>query len=240
MTNIRAERLALPLLVAVVAWWFLLNGAGIAQPISGARAMSDMPEMSGMPGMSATPAPWATVGMWVAMMAAMMLPGAMPWIAAQGAPFAVGYLMVWTTFGAGASLVEWELDRAGALSGTMALNGTTIAAVVVSAVGFYELTPFKSACLRHCSRGTARDAVPGARIRTAVGTGLRQGLFCLGCCWALMALMFVAGVMNVVAMLALTAFIALEKLMPARAQLPRVAGAALLLGAVVLGLHIGT
>jgi predicted metal-binding membrane protein/pimeloyl-ACP methyl ester carboxylesterase len=232
MTNIRAERLALPAAVAVAAWWFVLHGAGMP-PMTPA-----MPEMSGMPGMSSAPAISAAaalpalIAMWVAMMAAMMLPGAAPWIAARGTPFAAGYLLVWTVFGAGAASVQWALDRAGALSGGMALNGAPLGALVVAAVGVYELTPFKNACLQHCR---VDDRARRAGIRTALADGVRQGMFCLGCCWALMALLFVAGVMNAIAMLALTAFVVVEKLAPPRAQIARIAGVALLAFALVPG-----
>jgi predicted metal-binding membrane protein len=183
----------------------------------------------------------ALVLMWIAMMAAMMLPGAVPWIAAQGTPFAAGYLAVWTIFGAGAAVVQSGLDRIGALSGAMALHGALVAALVVAAVGVYELTPLKNACLHHCRPDDrARNAELGAGMRTNLAAGIRQGLYCLGCCWALMALLFVAGVMNVVAMLALTAFIVVEKLLPARVPVARIAGVALIAAAAVLGWRAGT
>jgi predicted metal-binding membrane protein len=203
-------------------------------------AMPDMQAMPGMPATSVGPGLPALVLMWIAMMAAMMLPGAAPWISAQGTPFAAGYLAVWTIFGAGAAVVQSGLDRIGALSGAMSLHGAAVAALVVATVGVYELTPLKSACLRHCRPDDrAPDAAPGAGFGTNVSAGMRQGLFCLGCCWALMALLFVAGVMNVVAMLALTAFIVVEKLAPPRVPIGRVAGVALILCAAVLGFRAG-
>ena len=193
---------------------------------------------AGMP--AAMPGLPALVLMWIAMMAAMMLPGAAPWISAQGTPFAAGYLVVWTIFGAGAAVLQSGLDRIGALSGTMALHGAAVAALVVAAVGVYELTPFKSACLRRCRPDDpAHDAALGAGVRTNIAAGIRQGLFCLGCCWALMALLFVAGVMNVLAMLALAAFIVVEKLVPARVPVCRVAGIALIASAAVIGWRAG-
>ncbi len=223
MTSIRPERLLIAGAVAASAWWYLLHGAGMPAP------------MSGMPEMSAAPALPVLIGMWIAMMAAMMLPSAVPWIAAQGTPFAAGYLGVWTIFGAAAALLQWILDGAGALSGTMALHGTAVAAVVVATAGIYELSPFKHACLRNCRpNDRAREAAPRAFWPTTK-SGIRQGIFCLGCCWALMGLLFVAGVMNVVAMVALSAFIILEKLVPQGARVARIAGVALLVGAAVIG-----
>jgi predicted metal-binding membrane protein len=181
------------------------------------------------------------VALWVAMMAAMMLPSAAPWIAARGTPFAAGYLAVWTLFGVGAAVVQWALDRTGALSGAMSLHGGAAAALVVAGVGVYELTPFKNACLQHCRPvDGARETESSGGMRADLAAGLHRGTFCLGCCWALMALLFVTGVMNVVAMVALTAFIALEKLVPPRVPIARIAGIALLAAAAALGFRIVT
>jgi predicted metal-binding membrane protein len=225
MTNIRAERLAIPAAVAVAAWWFVLHGAGMP-------AMTAAPEMPAMPAIPEAAALPALIVMWVVMMAAMMLPSAAPWIAARGTPFAAGYLAVWTLFGVGAAVVQWALDRSGALSGAMSLHGGAAAALVVAGVGVYELTPFKNACLQHCRPvDGARETESSGGMRADLAAGLHRGTFCLGCCWALMALLFVTGVMNVVAMVALTAFIALEKLVPPRVPIARIAGIALLAAA---------
>jgi len=227
MTNTRLDRLLIPALVTALAWWYLLHGAGMPPA---------MPGMDAMPGMSAMTDGMSDPGtlfvMWSVMMVAMMLPGAAPWIAARGAPFATGYLLVWVAFGAVAALVQWQLERAGALSATMALRSAPLAALVVAAAGVYELMPLKRVYLRRCRPDDRAPATPTAGmtragIASAVESGVRQGLFCVGCCWALMALLFVTGVMNVAWMVAITLLVAAEKLLPFRVHV--VAGAALVL-----------
>src|ERR1700688_1931077 len=138
MTNTRLDRLLIPAAGAALAWWYLLHGAGMPAP------------MPGMPGMSAMPSPGALVVMWIVMMAAMMLPSAAPGIARHGLPFALGYVFVWTVFGAAAALVQVQLDRTGALSDAMALQSVPLVALIVLAAGAYELSPLKAACLRRC------------------------------------------------------------------------------------------
>src|ERR1700682_5731229 len=154
--------------------------------------------MTSMPGMAEMPAgasPAALFAMWAVMIAAMMLSGALPLIRGRGVPFALGYLLVWTGFSAAAALIQWELQRGGALSGAMALQSAPLAALVVIGVGAYQLTPFKRSCLSWCREQAAEGAVALPQRRWgAVVDGIRYGCACLGCCWALMALLFVFGV----------------------------------------------
>ena len=196
-----------------------------------------MPDMPGMPGMEAAPA-WTAVHagivflMWTAMMVAMMLPGAIPAIAARGGVFTAGYFGAWTIFAGGATLLQWGLERAGALSAASALTSAPLAAIVIAAVGIYQLGPLKSACLRRCRmEAQPQDARESARAKLVLG--MRHGALCVGCCWALMLLLFVGGVMNVVWIGALTLLVLAEKTLPRSIVLARAAGVALIVFATV-------
>jgi predicted metal-binding membrane protein len=222
--------------VVAAAWSYLLHGAGMA------TSMPAMPEMHGMEDAalaSASPT-WSAgragimLGMWAAMMMAMMLPAAATAIAARGALFALGYIAVWSAFAAGATLLQWALERAGLLAAGMELRSAPLAALVVAAIGIYQLIPLKNACLRHCRLDAAAHAGDaGAAVRANLARGMRHGLSCVGCCWALMLLLFVGGVMNVVWTAALTFFVLAERVLPRQIVLARAAGVALILfGAV--------
>jgi predicted metal-binding membrane protein len=168
--------------------------------------------------------------MWVAMMAAMMLPSAAPTVllvaalawerpASSNLPaaailFASGYLRVWCGFSFAATLLQWGLDEFGLLSETMAFGNSILASTVLIAAGVYQWTPLRDTCLRHCRLPTEfliRYWRPGSL--GAVLTGVRHGLFCFGCCWMLMALLFVGGVMNLAWIGVIALFVLLEKTM---------------------------
>ncbi|MBV8579591.1 MAG: DUF2182 domain-containing protein [Candidatus Eremiobacteraeota bacterium] len=182
--------------------------------------------MPGMP-MGATPPAWtlyhagAVLVAWIAMMVAMMLPTAAPAIMRRGPVFALGYATAWAGFGIAATALQWVLERTGALSIHMSLTSAALAAAVVLAAGIYQLTPLKAACLQHCRTESDADtaaimtvagtSTAGARIVAALAHGLRHGAHCIGCCWALMLLLFVGGAMNLVWMAALTLYLLLEK-----------------------------
>ena len=225
--------------IILLAWFYLLRGAGMDL-----RAMGDM----SMP-MAATP--WS-VGhftllcvMWAVMMAAMMLPSAAPMILlyatiarrrrAQGGAvaatgmFAFGYIAVWATFSLAATTLQWRLDKAALLSPTMMTTSVATAGIVLVAAGVYQWTPLKQACLRQCR--SPLDFVLGywrEGSRGAVVMGLRHGLFCVGCCWMVMLLLFVGGVMNLLWIAGIALFILVEKTAPGGRWLGRVAGAALI------------
>jgi predicted metal-binding membrane protein len=227
--------------VIVAAWAYLLLGAGIDM---------EMMDMGG--GQLMAMAPEWTIGyaalifiMWVVMMAAMMLPSAAPTILlvaalmrnrggssgavpATAALFASGYILVWSGFSLVAASLEWGLSEAGLLSETMALGNAIIVGAVLVAAGVYQWTPFKDTCLRHC-RSPAEFLVRHWRRGAlgAVRTGIRHGLFCLGCCWMLMALLFVGGLMNLAWVGAITLLVLVEKTMPWGGRISRVAGALL-------------
>jgi predicted metal-binding membrane protein len=241
----RDRALVLASLVAVImlAWAYLILGAGIE--------MDEM-DMGGGQIMMMAP-PW-TLGyaaliflMWAIMMVAMMLPSAAPTIllvtalardriAPVAIPFACGYVLVWTGFSLAATALQFGLDRAGVLSGTMATSSAALAGVVLIVAGAYQWTPLKQACLRHCRSplafllGRWRKGAWGA-----VTNGMRHGLFCLGCCWMLMVLLFVGGLMNLLWIAALALLVLIEKTLPWGGRTSRATGAALVVwGAVTL------
>ena len=229
--------------VGTLAWVYLAAGAGI-----------DM-SMAGMP---MEPMPWSTFyatlvfTMWWVMMIAMMVPSAAPMVmlftaikrkqAASVNPsveawiFLGGYLLIWAGFSLIAALAQWGLERAGLLSMAMANTSAVLGGVVLLAAGLYQFTPVKTACLRYCQSPVlflSRHWRPGAA--GALRMGLRHGGYCLGCCWFLMVLLFVTGVMNLVWIAAIALYVACEKLLPLGHRLSRAAGVALIVsGTIVL------
>jgi predicted metal-binding membrane protein len=206
---------------AALAWGWLLAGTGVgmqAMDMGGGGAMLMRPEWT---------LGYATLvlAMWVVMMAAMMLPSAAPAILRAASPlaFAAGYLAVWTGFSLAATLAQFALDRSGLLSDAMALRGNIAAGAVILAVGLYQFTPLKHSCLRSCASPSGRDETAGQSLRE----GLRYGANCVGCCWALMTLLFAAGVMNLLWAAAIALWLTAEKLLPWGGRIARIAGAGL-------------
>jgi predicted metal-binding membrane protein len=142
--------------------------------------------------------------------------------------FGAGYALAWTAFSAAAALTQLALHRAAVLSLEMASTSAVMGGTLLMIAGAYQWLPLKGACLIHCRSPLAflthewREGAAGA-----LRMGLRHGLYCVGCCWALMSLLFVAGVMNLLWVAAITLFVLVEKLAPRGAQLGKVAGAAL-------------
>ena len=193
----------------------------------------------------------ALFAMWSVMMVAMMLPSAAPVLllvagmtrrrrergipAAHTGIFLAGYLAAWTGFSAAAALAQWALHRSALLSGSMSLVDPRLSGVVLVVAGVYQWLPLKSVCLTHCRSPVGwlgsewREGAGGAFVM-----GLRHGIFCLGCCWALMALLFVAGVMNLVWVAAIAVLVLLEKTGPAGRMVGRAAGVLLAVWGVSL------
>jgi predicted metal-binding membrane protein len=187
----------------------------------------------------------AVFGMWSIMMAAMMLPAALPVLGAyqrmtaggaMGATadgvvyFAAGHLMVWIGFAAAATLAQWVLLGSDAIEPMMIeLRSPVAAGLVLAAAGTFQWTPLKNACLSRCRAPLGflltewRPGRAGALVM-----GLRYGLFCVGCCWALMALIFVFGAMNLLAIITLTGLVVLEKTVPGGDQFARAIGIGLI------------
>jgi len=237
--------------VVVLAWAYLLFGAGIKMEMmdmGGGQMMAMSPEWTLGYGL-------IFVVMWVAMMVAMMLPSAAPAILLaaaldrrrstasapqQGMLFASGYLLVWSAFSLLATLLQWGLDEAGLLSGTMAAGNRILAGAVLVAAGAYEWTPLKNTCLAHCRSPIAFLLQHWRQGRLgAVVTGMRHGLFCLGCCWILMALLFVGGLMNLLWVAAIALLVLIEKTAPWGGRMARITGVVLAIwGAAALALAI--
>ena len=179
----------------------------------------------------------AVLVMWAVMMAAMMLPSALPMLlqfvdlarrngeAARGQIFVCAYLLVWLVFSIVATALQWGLQAAGWTDPMAASRSAWLTAALLLLAGIYQFSPLKQVCLARCRSPIGfllGEWRPGAR--GALVMGLRHGLFCLGCCWALMALLFVGGVMNLAWVAALTLVVALEKLLPRGALLAALMG----------------
>lgn len=179
--------------------------------------------------------------MWVVMMAAMMLPGALPVILrfAERAPraaatalayaFGAGYLLVWIAFSLAATLLQWGLAESRLLSPMMEAASPLVAAWILIAAGFYQWLPLKRVCLAHC-RAPRPSSPPlpwHSGIVSALRSGAEHGVACLGCCGILMLLLFAGGVMNLAVIASITLLVLLEKLAPFGAQLGRFTGVVL-------------
>ncbi len=183
----------------------------------------------------------AILGMWAIMMAAMMLPSALPMLlqfvdlarrngeAARGRVFVGAYLLVWLVFSIAATALQWCLQAVGWTDPMAASRSPWLTAALLLLAGIYQFSPLKKVCLARCRSpigfllGEWRPGAIGALVM-----GLRHGLFCLGCCWALMALLFVGGVMNLAWVAALAIAVAVEKMLPRGAQVAAVMGLVLI------------
>ena len=139
--------------------------------------------------------------------------------------FTLGYLAVWAAFSAAVVAAQWGLERVGVLTGMMQIGSGSVAGVVLILAGLYQLTPLKQACLRHC-QNPLLFLVHHWRAghRGALRMGSEHGVFCLGCCWFLMALLFVGGIMNLIWIAGLALYVAFEKLASNRPWLMNAAG----------------
>lgn len=190
--------------------------------------------------------------MWAVMMIAMMVPSAVPMIQAFLAVnerrrnssgqlvsvgfFLLGYVAIWTSFSAAAALGQWGLHKAALLSPAMVATSPVVSGGLLLAAGVFQWTPLKRACLRGCRSPLSflmsewRDGAAGA-----FSMGLRHGAYCVGCCWALMALLFVVGVMNLLWVAVIALFVMAEKILPRGELLGYIGGAALVTaGAAVM------
>jgi predicted metal-binding membrane protein len=193
--------------------------------------------------------PWKPIefgyvfAMWVVMMIGMMTPSVAPMILiygrvgrqamVDGKPFAAttwfvgGYLLAWMAFSLGATSAQWALERAALLTPMMTSASNILGGVVLIIAGLYQWTPLKEACLFQCQtpltfilrHGGFRGDPAGA-----LKLGMSHGTYCIGCCWALMALLFVGGVMNLFWIAALAILVLLEKVVPAGRIVARLAG----------------
>ncbi|MFC3282727.1 DUF2182 domain-containing protein [Litchfieldella rifensis] len=242
----RDRQLVMGGLVAVIAlcWGYLfVEAASMAQMGAMLKPMSSDPWTLGEASL--------VLVMWVVMMTAMMLPSATPMIllhttisrnrqargqrAVASGIFASGYLVVWLAFSLLAVVLQYGLERAALLSPMMTMTSLVAAGVVLIGAGIYQWTPLKDACLRHCRSPLDfvlthwREGRWGAFMM-----GLRHGVYCVGCCWVLMLLLFVGGVMNLLWIAGLALWVLVEKLAPAGHWLGRG------MGMVLIGWGIAT
>ncbi len=216
---------------AALAWVYL---AVVAAGMGDAEAMARI-------------RPWGAVDfalmflMWAVMMVGMMLPSAAPMILLfaainrkqreQGGPFVptgafgAGYVIAWTGFSVLATALQWALEQVALMSPMMVSASPAVGGLVLVAAGVYQWTPLKHACLKRCrspfefiSRRWRRGA------GGALAMGLEHGAFCVGCCWVLMGLLFVGGVMNLLWVAAIAFFVLIEKAAPFGALAGRASG----------------
>lgn len=246
-------------LLTVVAWLYLLH-LGSTMPTHETSSMPGMGAMSATTMATMHPWSWVDVGalivMWAVMMVGMMTPAATPMIvmfatvhrgraqaghaAVPTAVFVLGYLAIWVAFSVVAALAQSWLHARALLSPTMAATTPVLAGSLLIAAGVYQWTPLKRACLRAC-RSPLSFLMSGWREGRlgAFRMGVSHGGYCLGCCWALMALLFVAGVMNLAWIAVLAVAVLIEKVVPYGDLIGRLAGGVLLVAGVVIIAGLG-
>jgi predicted metal-binding membrane protein len=236
-------------LIAAFAWayvlWLAADMDMDGMDMSGFRMVP-----AGMGMMAPAAAPWTGVEfafvfvMWAVMMIGMMAPSAAPMILmyarvarqekAAGKPlaatgwFAAGYFLAWAGFSLVATIIQWVLEREALLDASMASANLLLGAIVLIVAGIYQWLPIKSACLIQCQSPFRFLISHGGFRGTSLGCvrlGLLHGTYCVGCCWVLMALLFVVGVMNVLWIALLALLVLLEKLTPWGRWIARTAGA---------------
>ena len=234
--------------LVLLAWVDLLRRAGVLSPGTLGQEMA-MPQV----------AAWGladlgmTASMWAVMMAAMMLPAAAPMLllfstvnqkrSAQGGTpvvptgiFLLGYLIAWAGFSLLAASAQWGLHALMLLSPVLSITNPLVNGLILVAAGVYQFTPLKRACLVQCQSPLDflltrwRNGKGGALLM-----GLSHGGYCLGCCWVLMALLFVGGVMNLTWVAVIAGFVLAERVLTRGQLLSRLAGALLIGWGVVLG-----
>lgn len=233
----------------------LLAATGWAIVLLQVRSMGQISQ--GMAEMSPQPASLLLfLPVWVSMMAAMMFPAVAPVVSLfatisrkrreageQAAPpwiFVAGYLAVWAIFGLGAYVLSLAVPAIGLATPGLRAYSPVAAGLVLILAGVYQWSPLKQVCLRHCRSPLSvvmhgwRDGAGGA-----FRMGFGHGAYCLGCCWGLMAVLFAVGLMNVLAMLLLTAVIFAEKVVPRGPVIGKAAALALVLfGALTLTMRL--
>lgn len=218
------------LILSLLAWVYLLTGAGMRPMVAMESAVQSWPLVATM---------------WAAMMVAMMLPSATPAILLYGTVyrrsvgatpptmvFLLGYLVCWIGF----SMLTATVQLAVASPMSMALDSRRASGILLVIAGAYQLSRVKDACLSRCQSPAeffSRQYRPGSW--GAARLGLLHGAYCVGCCWLLMALLFVGGVMNLAWIAALTLLVAAERLLKGGRWVARVSGACLIVwGAILL------
>ena len=251
---IRRDRLIAAAAVAILTLFAWLYLGRMAVAMRAAATEAEMHAAMGMAGIDAWgPGDIASLFvMWVVMMAGMMLPSAAPMILLvasthrrQGgsyaqtrtAAFATGYLVAWTEFSLAAALLQAALHAGALMSASMATQSTRVSGAIFLAAGVYQWLPLKHSCLTHCrSPLHFLSEHWGEGVSGAFTLGIQHGLFCIGCCWVLMALLLAAGVMNLGWVAAIGGLVLVEKLLKHGPLVGRVAGGLF----VVWGMYLVT
>ncbi len=233
-------------LLTLLSWAYLLHIA--ARPDGGMSMPADL----AMPQMQR----WGVVEvlllfvMWAVMMVAMMVPSVAPLIlifaranrrrtgraaVGQATVLLLGYLAVWTAFSVVATVATWQLQRTALLSPMMMGTSSLLGGAILVAAGIFQFTPLKHACLSRCRSPIGFLASEWRYgYRGTFVMGLKHGLYCVGCCWMLMALLFVAGVMNLFWVAAIGVFVLVEKVATRGELLGRIVGGALVVAGGVM------
>lgn len=245
------------LTIIVLAWTYLLGLAAGMDAATAGMAGMNMQAMPGMDMMEPRFRAWSPslfgfmFSMWTVMMVGMMVPSAAPMIliytqvARQATTlgktfvsagwFTAGYLLAWIAFSLVATSAQWVLEQAALLSPAMVSASRVFGGVVLIGAGIYQFTPVKDACLARCRAPLSFVQQHGGFKGDAYGAlklGALHALYCLGCCWVLMALLFVGGVMNILWIASLMIFILLEKVLPGGRYLTRLAGMVMIVAGI--------
>jgi predicted metal-binding membrane protein len=243
-------------IVIALSWAWLFAGAGMGMSGLEMTRMS-IGESATMAMPMMRPAQWSIsyaalmFSMWWIMMVAMMLPSAAPVILLAAAlnrkadpehrpygtsgAFTLGYLAGWGAFSVVAVVTQWWLAEINLLSDMLIVRNQSLAGGIMVVAGIWQFTPLKKSCLRHCQSPVeflTRSRRPNNT--GAIIMGLHHSLFCVGCCWFLMLLLFVGGVMNLFWIAGLALYVWLEKGFPARYRVSRAAGIGLILGGLAI------
>jgi predicted metal-binding membrane protein len=223
--------------------------------MSGGMGGMAMEGMAETPADVSAPRPWTTgdgltmFSMWAIMMAAMMTPSAAPMILLYAlvsrkrmnaaivptGAFYLGYLVVWIVFSVGATALQWGLGQFMLLSPMFESASPTLTGVLLIAAGIYQWTPAKRACLHQCRSPVDFLSKHWRPERWgAFRMGLEHGAFCLGCCWTLMLVLFVGGVMNLLWVAAIAVLILIEKITPLGRQIALIGGAAFITAGLII------
>jgi predicted metal-binding membrane protein len=241
---LRRDRLLMAFGLAVttvLAWFYLLREAAAMNAMAAEAQMHAAMGMANMRMWGASD--WfGLFVMWAVMMVAMMLPSAAPMILlvlavygrraddqarTSAVMFVAGYVVAWAAFSAAAATLQFGLHRTALLAADMRFRSAALSGAVLILAGVYQWLPIKNVCLGHC-QSPLRFLTEHWREgpRGGLMMGIDHGLFCVGCCWLVMTLLFVVGVMNLWWVAALAAFVLLEKLAIRGAVVSRMAGIA--------------
>lgn len=244
-------------LICLLSWYYLLIGAGTGMSTLAMTTWQFPPPVYRSMDAAGWPLTYWLIMllMWWVMMIAMMVPSAAPMILlyarvyrhnlpAVSRPsslvptgaFLAGYLLAWLCFSLVATGMQWGLERAGLVHGMMMWSSNhVLSAGFLLAAGIYQLSPLKSLCLDHCRSPAGFLSEHWRKGRAgALRMGIDHGLYCVGCCWFLMLLLFVGGAMNLVWIVGLAVLVLLEKLLPGGHRVGRVSGGLMIIAGALL------